>query len=115
MKRLMILAGAITMVMGTAIYAQDADKRMEDKMMGTSPMKMGKMHSGDCMDGMMDSKMDKESQKKMIEMMEKRLEIKKEMIKDTPDMKKVEELKKEIAEMRIEHREKMIDAKKTNN
>lgn len=105
MKKLTMLVGAITLLAGTTLFAANTNEPVVNKNINEKfnySMNMegrGRHHfpKGCCNDGRMGYIQNKEIERNRIDIMEKRLELRKELIKDRPDWKKVERLNQEIA------------------
>lgn len=121
MKKIMILAGAITMLMGTSIFAKNMDG------MGVNQTTRGNYAYSTHMSGRgghhfsrhcnaggrMGYVQNKEIESNRIAIMEKRVELRKEMLKDTPDWNKVEKLNQEIASKRASNQTIMMRERAT--
>ena len=118
MKRLIILAGAITLLAGTTLFAnnmESGERMKENNSYSThfSHMGDGGRHCNGHRGGRHYIK-NKEVQANQIKIDEKRIELKKEMMKDTPDWNKVEKLNKEIGAIRAENKTIMMKERMSN-
>jgi hypothetical protein len=121
MKKIMILAGAITMLIGTSIFAKNMDG------IGVNQTTRGNYAYSTCVagrgghhfsrhcnvGGRMGYVQNKEIESNRIAIMEKRVELRKEMLKDTPDWNKVEKLNQEIASKRASNQTIMMRERAT--
>ncbi len=115
MKKIIMLAGAITIALGVSAFAQNMNgmglnQRNQNNI--NYSMGRGRHHSRYCCEnGYIQSK---EIESNRISIMEKRVEIRKELIKDTPDWNKVEKLNQEIASKRAENQTIMLKERINN-
>lgn len=122
MKKLTMLVGAITLLAGTTLFAANTNEPVVNKNINEKfnySMNMegrGRHHfpKGCCNDGRMGYIQNKEIERNRIDIMEKRLELRKELIKDRPDWKKVERLNQEIALKRANNQTKMMKERMVN-
>lgn len=122
MKKLTMLVGAITLLAGTTLFAANTNEPVVNKNINEKfnySMNMegrGRHHfpTGYCNDGRMGYIQNKEIERNRIDIMEKRLELRKELIKDRPDWKKVERLNQEIALKRANNQTIMMKEKMVN-
>lgn len=122
MKKLTMLVGAITLLAGTTLFAVNTNEPVVNKNINEKfnySMNMegrGRHHfpRGYCNDGRMGYIQNKEIERNRIDIMEKRLELRKELIKDRPDWKKVERLNQEIALKRANNHTIMMKERMVN-
>lgn len=122
MKKLTMLVGAITLLAGTTLFAANTNEPVVNKNINEKfnySMNMegrGRHHfpKGCCNDGRMGYIQNKEIERNRIDIMEKRLELRKELIKDRPDWKKVERLNQEIALKRANNHTIMMKERMVN-
>lgn len=122
MKKLTMLVGAITLLAGTTLFAANTNEPVVNKNINEKfnySMNMegrGRHHfpKGCCNDGRMGYIQNKEIERNRIDIMEKRLELRKELIKDRPDWKKVERLNQEIALKRANNQTIMMKERMVN-
>lgn len=122
MKKLTMLVGAITLLAGTTLFAVNTNEPVVNKNINEKfnySMNMegrGRHHfsKGCCNDGKIGYIKNKEIERNRIDIMEKRLELRKELIKDRPDWKKVERLNQEIALKRANNQTIMMKERMVN-
>lgn len=120
MKRIIILAGAITMMIGASAFAQNMENTGVNKNSKTyavhsnHSMGRGKHHSRHCCENGSRFQ-NKEMEANRIAIMEKKVELRKEMLKDTPDWNKVEKINKDIATKRAENHTMMMKERMNTN
>ena len=122
MKKLTMLVGAITLLAGTTLFAANTNEPVVNKNINEKfnySMNMegrGRHHlsKGCCNDGKIGYIKNKEIERNRIDIMEKRLELRKELIKDRPDWKKVERLNQEIALKRANNHTIMMKERMVN-
>ena len=118
MKKSIILTGAITLLAGTTLFANNIDNTQGMRKDTTSSTHVTHMRDGEryCNGhrGGRHHIKNKEVQANQIKIDEKRIELKKEMIKDTPDWNKVEKLNKEIATIKAENKTIMMKERMSN-
>lgn len=122
MKKLTMLVGAITLLAGTTLFAVNTNepvvnKNINEKFNYSMNMEGRGRHyfpRGYCNDGRMGYIQNKEIERNRIDIMEKRLELRKELIKDRPDWKKVERLNQEIALKRANNHTIMMKERMVN-
>ena len=122
MKKLTMLVGAITLLAGTTLFAVNTNepvvnKNINEKFNYSMNMEGRGIHHfprGYCNDGRMGYIQNKEIERNRIDIMEKRLELRKELIKDRPDWKKVERLNQEIALKRANNHTIMMKERMVN-
>ena len=122
MKKLIILTGIITILAGTTIFANNFDNTQPMRRNQTSAtyfhhMREGEIfHSRCCnFDGRGRYQVqDKKFEANQLDIAEKRIALRREMLKDTPDWNKVEQLNKEIGAIRAENRTIMMKERAVN-
>lgn len=122
MKKLTMLVGAITLLAGTTLFAVNTNepvvnKNINEKFNYSMNMEGRERHhfsKGCCNDGRMGYIKNKEIERNRIDIMEKRLELRKELIKDRLDWKKVERLNQEIALKRANNHTIMMKERMVN-
>lgn len=122
LKRLIILAGAITLLAGTTLFANNLDntpvtKDMRDS--STHALHMGNGRNSNTRHCNENGKkrhhiQNKEIQANHIKIQERKLELKKEILKDSPDWNKVEKLNKEIGAIVAENKTIMMKERALN-
>lgn len=118
MKKIIILASAITMMIGTAVFAQgdEVGVNRDSKNYVAQSVGRGRYHSRHCCEnGRVGYVQNKEIEANRIAIMEKKVELRKEMIKETPDWNKVEKLNQEIATKRATNQTIRMRERMSNN
>ncbi|WP_294703808.1 hypothetical protein [uncultured Fusobacterium sp.] len=122
MKRIIILAGAITLLAGTTLFAKNMDNtgvgQNQRNYVAYSQHHTGHgRHYNSCcdFDGVRRNNINsKEIEMNRIAIAEKRVELRKEMLKDSPDWNKVEKLNQEIASKRASNHTMMMRERALN-
>ncbi len=122
MKKLIILTGAITLLAGTTLFANNIDNTQPMRKIGNFPTHTAHMGNG----GRYYSKhcngnrrrqhhiQNKEVQANQLDIAEKKIALKREMMKDTPDWNKVEQLNREIGTIIAENKTIMMKERMAN-
>lgn len=107
MKKITILVGAIALLVGTSSFARNLDgtgmnqNNRNNYAYSTQVRRGGHHFSRHCHnDRRVGYTQNKEIEANRIAIMEKRVELRKEMLKDKPDWNRVEKLNQEIASKR---------------
>lgn len=122
MKKLIILTGAITLLAGTTLFANNIDntqsmRRDTKSSTHTTHMREGGRHYSKHCNGngrRQHHIQNKEVQANQLDIAEKKIALKREMMKDTPDWNKVEQLNREIGAIRAENKTIMMKERMAN-
>lgn len=122
LKRIIVLAGAITLLVGTAAFGRSMDGenlRNEQTTSHHRTYSRGYHHNNNNGYGYCDNydnfRGNKEIQANRIDISERKLEIRREMLKDTPDWNKIEKLNQEIALKRAENKTMLMRERMEQN
>lgn len=118
MKKLIILTGAITLLAGTTLFANNIDnthsmRRDTKSSTHITHMRNGERHCNGHRGGRHHIK-NKEVQANQLDIAEKKIALKREIMKDTPDWNKVEQLNREIGALRAENKTIMMKERIAN-
>ncbi|WP_291259437.1 hypothetical protein [Fusobacterium sp.] len=119
MKRIIILAGAITLLMGTVAFGRDFDRdNLRNEQTTSHHRTYSRGHHGNnhgyC-DNYDNFRGNREFQENRIDISEKQLDIRREMLKDSPDWNKIEKLNQEIGLKRAENRTMLMRERMEQN
>lgn len=123
MKRIIILAGAITLLAGTTLFgAMGNNENVQNTkkyVAHSGYTKHGGRHHNNCCYNNGNERgnyvVNKDLEANRIAIAEKKLELRKEMLKDNPDWNRVEKLNQDIASKRAENQTIRMRERATNN